>query len=195
MATENETVLIEKSKQGDLAAFEQLIMDYQKKIVNLAYRMLGNMADAEDAAQDIFVRVFRSISGFNEKAAFSTWLYRIATNVCLDLLRRKKRQNEQNTISIHRGEENDEYELPIEDNGPSPYEQAKRSAAMEALENALKKLGEEQRLVVVLRDVNGLSYEEIAEITNCSLGTVKSRINRSRLMLRKLLENDKELFL
>ena len=195
MAAENETVLIEKSKQGDLAAFEQLIMDYQKKIVNLAYRMLGNMADAEDAAQDIFVRVFRSISTFNEKAAFSTWLYRIATNVCLDLLRRKKRQNEQNTISINRGEENDEYELPIEDNGPSPYEQAKRNAAMDALEKALKNLGEEQRLVVVLRDINGLSYEEIAEITNCSLGTVKSRINRSRLMLRKLLENDKELFL
>lgn len=195
MATENETVLIEKSKQGDVAAFEQLITGYQKKIVNLAYRMLGNRTDAEDAAQDIFVRVFRSISGFNEKAAFSTWLYRIATNVCLDLLRRKKRQNEQNTISIHRGEENDEYELPIEDNHPSPYEHAKRNEAMRALEKALEQLSEEQRMVIVLRDINGLSYEEIAEITKCSLGTVKSRINRSRLMLRKLLENDKELFL
>ncbi|MBQ4515278.1 MAG: sigma-70 family RNA polymerase sigma factor [Clostridia bacterium] len=195
MATENEKILIEKSKQGDVDAFEQLIISYQKKIVNLAYRMLGNMADAEDAAQDIFVRVFRSISGFNEQAAFSTWIYRIATNVCLDILRKKKRQNEQNTISIHRGEENDEYELPIEDNQPSPYEQAQKSAAMKALEKALNQLGDEQKMVIILRDINGLSYEEIAEITNCTLGTVKSRINRSRLTLRKLLENDKELFL
>ena len=195
MTTENEKILIEKSKQGDVEAFEQLITSYQKKIVNLSYRMLGNMSDAEDAAQDIFIRVFRSISGFNEQSTFSTWIYRIATNVCLDMLRKKKRQNEKNTISIHRGEENDEYELQIEDNQPSPYERAQKNAAMQALEKALNQLGDEQKMVIILRDINGLSYEEIAEITNCTLGTVKSRINRSRLTLRKLLEKDKELFL
>ena len=85
--------------------------------------------------------------------------------------------------------------MPIEDNQPSPYEQAQKSAAMKALEKALNQLGDEQKMVIILRDINGLSYEEIAEITNCTLGTVKSRINRSRLTLRKLLENDKELFL
>ena len=195
MTTENEKILIEKSKQGDVEAFEQLITSYQKKIVNLSYRMLGNMSVAEDAAQDIFIRVFRSISGFNEQSTFSTWIYRIATNVCLDMLRKKKRQNEKNTISIHRGEENDEYELQIEDNQPSPYERAQKNAAMQALEKALNQLGDEQKMVIILRDINGLSYEEIAEITNCTLGTVKSRINRSRLTLRKLLEKDKELFL
>ena len=112
-----------------------------------------------------------------------------------DILRKKKRHNEKNTVSINRGEENDEYELQIEDNQPSPYELAQKGAAMTALEKALNQLGDEQKMVIILRDINGLSYEEIAEITNCTLGTVKSRINRSRLALRKLLENDKELFL
>ncbi len=191
-----ESVLVQKSKQGDVEAFEELIAAYQKKVLNLAFRMLGNPADAEDAAQDIFVRVFKSIANFNEESAFSTWLYKISTNVCLDILRRRKRQNENNMVSIHQySSEDEEYELPIEDKAPTPYEEAQKSEAMRALERALTKLAEEQKAVIIMRDIHGLSYEEIAAAMNCSLGTIKSRINRARLSLRKLLEQDKELFL
>lgn len=196
MASEREHELVKRSKQGDVAAFEELIADYQKKVLNHAYRMLGNAADAEDAAQDIFIRVFRSMAYFNEESAFSTWLYKICSNVCLDVLRKRKRQNVAGTVSIQQyNTENEEYELPIEDDAPSPYEKAQQSEAMRALEKALDQLGDEQRNVIVMRDIDGLPYEQITEAMNCSLGTVKSRINRSRLALRKLLEKDKELFL
>lgn len=196
LASDSENVLVKRSKQGDVAAFEELIAAYQKKVLNLAFRMLGNSADAEDAAQDIFVRVFKAIPNFNEESKFSTWLYKVSTNVCLDLLRRRKRQNVNNTVSINQySSDEEEYELPVEDKAPTPYEQAQKSEAMRALERALDQLGEEQKAVIVMRDINGLAYEEIAEAMNCSLGTIKSRINRSRLALRKLLENDKELFI
>lgn len=196
MTSDREHELVQKSKRGDVAAFEELIADYQKRVLNHAFRMLGNSADAEDAAQDIFIRVFRAMAHFNEESAFSTWLYRITTNVCLDVLRKRKRQNTAANVSIHQyNSEEEEFELPIEDNSSAPYEQAQKKEAMRALERALAKLGEEQRNAIVMRDINGLSYEAIAEVMNCSLGTVKSRINRSRLALRKLLEEDKELFL
>ena len=196
MADKQEKVLIKKSKKGDAQAFEELILSYQKKVLNLAYRMLGSVSDAEDAAQEIFIKVFRSLYSFNEKSAFSTWLYKVATNVCLDILRKRKRQNGGAMISISRyNSQDDEYELPIEDGAPSPHEEAQKKEAMRALKSALDLLSEEQRAVIVMRDINGLSYEEIADIAGCSLGTVKSRINRSRLALRKLLEKDKELFI
>ena len=192
----DEALLLQKSKEGDTKAFEELISVYQKKILNMAYRMLGDKDDAEDAAQDVFIRVYKSLASFHAEAAFSTWLYKIATNVCLDILRRKKRQNTKGTVSIHQfSQEDEEYEMPIADSAPTPYEEAQKSEARRALEEALLKLGPEQRAVIVLRDINGLSYEEIAEAQGCTLGTIKSRINRSRLMLRKLLEKDKELFL
>ena len=196
MASDREHELVQKSKQGDVVAFEELIGDYQKKVLNLAFRMLGKSEDAEDAAQDIFIRVFRSMRNFNEESAFSTWLYKISTNVCLDILRKRKRQNAIGTVSIQQySTEDEEYELPIEDNTPTPYEKVQQNEAMRSLEKALTKLGEEQRMAIVMRDINGLSYEEIAKVMDCSLGTIKSRINRSRLALRKLLEKDKELFL
>ena len=196
MADKQEKVLIKKSKKGDAQAFEELILSYHKKVLNLAYRMLGSVSDAEDAAQEIFIKVFRTLYSFNERSAFSTWLYKVATNVCLDILRKRKRQNGGAMVSINRyNSQDDEYELPIEDRAPSPYEEAQKKEAMRALNSALDLLGEEQRAVIVMRDINGLSYEEIADVMECSLGTIKSRINRSRLALRKLLEKDKELFI
>ena len=196
MADKQEKVLIKKSKKGDAQAFEELILSYHKKVLNLAYRMLGSVSDAEDAAQEIFIKVFRTLYSFNERSAFSTWLYKVATNVCLDILRKRKRQNGGAMVSINRyNSQDDEYELPIEDDAPSPYEEAQKKEAMRALNSALDLLSEEQRAVIVMRDINGLSYEEIADVMECSLGTIKSRINRSRLALRKLLEKDKEIFI
>ncbi len=191
----SEQNLIKRCQEGEIEAFEQLIADYEKRILNYCFRMMGNPSDAEDAAQEVFVKVFRFIGNFNGQSSFSTWLYRVASNVCLDLLRKAKRQP-QNTVSIHQeNDEGEEYLMAIEDPEPNPYERAQLSEAQHVLLDALEQLGEEQKRVIILRDIEGLSYEEIAEITNIAPGTVKSRINRARQNLKKLLEKDKELFL
>lgn len=191
----SEPDLIQRCQKGDVAAFEQLIEGYEKKIINYCWRMLGNPLDAEDAAQEVFVKVFRFIGSFTGQSSFSTWLYRIASNVCLDILRKKKRRPTE-TVSLNQyNTEGEEFALPIEDNAPTPYENAQKNEAQRVLAAALDKLGEEQRRVIVLRDIEGLSYDEIAQIINVAPGTVKSRINRARKSLQKLLEKDRELFL
>ena len=189
----SESEYIKRSQQGDADAFGQLVTLYENKILNYCYRMLGNRADAEDATQEVFVKLYRFIDSFTGQSAFSTWLYKIASNVCLDPLRKNKRHTD--TVSLHQqNAEGEEFLLNIEDKGLTPYESAQVSEAQRALFLALEQLGEEQRQVVVLRDVEGLSYEEIAQITGTAPGTVKSRINRARQALKKLLEKDRELF-
>ena len=189
-----ERELLERCRRGDAAAFETLVSAYEQKVLNLAYRMMGNRQDAEDMTQDIFLKVYRSVGNFKENSSFSTWLYRVATNVCLDALRKRKKS--QNDVSIQqRGDDDSDYELSIPNDAPSPFEMAQRKEAMAALETALKSLSPDQRMAVTLRDIDGLSYEEIARITRSSLGTTKSRINRARLALRKILEDQKELFM
>lgn len=191
----SEQDLIKKAQKGEVEAFEQLIRDYEKRILNYCFRMLGNLSDAEDAAQEVFVKIFRFIGSFNGQSSFSTWLYRIASNVCLDLLRKAKRRP-QDTVSIHQeNDDGEEYSIAIEDTEPNPYERAQLSEAQQALKKALEQLSDEHRQVVILRDIEGLSYEEIAEAMGTAPGTVKSRLNRARQMLKKLLEQDKELFL
>ncbi len=191
----SEQELIKRCQAGETEAFEHLIADYEKRILNYCYRMLGNAHDAEDAAQEVFVKVFRFIDKFNSQSAFSTWLYKIASNVCLDFLRKAKRQPK-DVISLYQSnDEGEEFALPLEDKTALPYEKVQLSDAQKALLSALEQLGEEQKRVIILRDIEGLSYEEIAEITQSAPGTVKSRINRARRALQKLLEKDRELFL
>ncbi|MBE7037161.1 MAG: sigma-70 family RNA polymerase sigma factor [Ruminococcaceae bacterium] len=191
----SEQDLIKKAQEGDVEAFEQLIRDYEKRILNYCFRMMGNLSDAEDAAQEVFVKIFRFIDSFNGQSSFSTWLYRIASNVCLDLLRKAKRQPK-DTVSIYQeNDEGEEYSIAIEDTEPDPYERAQLSEAQKVLKEALNQLSDEHKQVIILRDIEGLSYEEIAEAMGTAPGTVKSRINRARQMLKKLLEKDKELFL
>ncbi len=191
----SESEYIRLSLEGDMTAFEQLVLLYENKILNYCYRMLGNRADAEDATQEVFVKLFRFLESYTGQSAFSTWLYKIASNVCLDYLRKHKRHRAE-TVSLHqKNDEGDEFLLNVKADAPSPYETAQKKEAQRALAAALLKLGEEQRRVIVLRDVNGLSYEEIARITGLNEGTVKSRINRARQALKKLLEKDRELFL
>ena len=157
--------------------------------------MLRRHADAEDSAQEVFVKVFRFMRNFTGQSSFSTWLYKIASNVCLDFLRKKKRRPV-DTVSIHQTSgDGEEYVLPILDTAKSPYEQAQLSEAQRFLAKALNELSPEQRQVIVLRDVEGLSYEEIAEIIGVAVGTVKSRINRARQSLQKILAPHRELFL
>ncbi|HOQ06184.1 MAG TPA: sigma-70 family RNA polymerase sigma factor [Clostridiales bacterium] len=189
---QNERLLISKAKAGDVAAFEQLIEAYQKKVYNLALRMTGNQEDAADLAQEAFIRVFRSISGFKEQSSFSTWVYRITTNVCLDEIRKRKNRK---VISIDEDIHMDDGEMrrQIVSDDPLPDELAERAELRSIVNDAINSLPEDQRIVITLRDLNGLSYEEIAQILDIPGGTVKSRINRARQALRNVLSARTEL--
>ena len=190
----SESEYIKRCQEGDSEAFGELLTLYENKILNYCYRMLGNRTDAEDATQEVFVKLYRFIGSFTGQSAFSTWLYKIASNVCLDYLRKNKKHTS-DTVSLHQqNAEGEEFLMNIEDKGLTPYESAQMSEAQRVLALALEQLSEDQRKVVVLRDVEGLSYEEIGEVMGIAEGTVKSRINRARLALKKLLEKDRELF-
>lgn len=186
--------LIVKSKQGDAEAFSELIYEYEKNILNFTYRMLGSHADAEDVTQEVFLKAYRGIKGFDERASFKTWLYKIAANTAYDALRKKKSRKADMHISLYAEGDDGEYELAIEGDGDSPYESLQKKEMQKALNEAVLKLSHEHRAVILLRDMQNLSYEEIASITNQSVGTVKSRISRARHILRKNLEKNKELF-
>lgn len=191
----DENELIRRSKEGDTESFSQLVLTYERRMVNYAFRMLRDVSDAEDAAQEAFLRAYRKLDSFHGDAAFSTWLYTILNNICLDMLRKRKRTGEQNQVSLNQSSaDSDEYEIQIEDASPGPYDSYRKKAAMKALEEAIAQLSDEHRAVIVMRDINGLEYDEIARITKTTLGTVKSRISRARIALRKILEKDRELF-
>ncbi|HOJ80894.1 MAG TPA: sigma-70 family RNA polymerase sigma factor [Clostridiales bacterium] len=191
---QNERLLISKAKAGDVEAFEQLIEAYQKKVYNLALRMTGNQDDAADLAQEAFIRVFRSISGFKEQSSFSTWVYRITTNVCLDEIRKRKNRK---VISIDEEIHMDDGEIKrqVISEEPLPDELAEREELRSIVNAAINSLPEDQRIVLTLRDLNGLSYDEIAKILDCPGGTVKSRINRARQALRNVLSARTELLI
>ncbi len=191
----SEQEYIEKCKRGNREAFVYLVEQYEKKILNHCFRMLGNLTDAEDATQEVFVKVFRFIKSYTGQSSFSTWIYKIASNVCLDYLRKNKR-HQKDTVSIHQqNKDGEEFFLSIEDDAPSPYEKTKAGEARRILVEALDKLSQEQKQVIVLRDIEGFSYDEIANILGTATGTIKSRINRARQNLQKLLEEHRELFL
>ena len=189
---DNEKNLLDRAKKGDVEAFERLVEGYQKKAFNIAYRMMGNYDDANDLAQEAFIRVYKSIGNFKEESSFSTWIYRIVTNVCLDELRKRKNRN---VVSIDEDVKLDDSEVKrqIESDGPTPEELVERNELKRVVGEAIKELSEEHRLVILLRDIQGFSYEEIARIVKCPEGTVKSRINRARQALKDILKTKKEL--
>ena len=191
----SEQELLERCRKGNVEAFEQLIEAYQGKILNYCFRMLGNRSDAEDAAQEVFVKVYRFIGSFTGQSSFSTWLYKVASNVCFDILRKRKRRGGESLSLQQYTAEGEEFDLPLEDDSYSPDRSFQRTEAQRVLKEALDKLSPEHRRVIILRDIEGLSYEEIAGIVGTAAGTVKSRINRARQILQKLLENNRELFL
>lgn len=186
----DEKRLIELCKKGDRNAFNELVLKYQSKVVNIAYGMLSVREDAEDAAQEVFIKIYKNISSFNENSAISTWIYRITVNTCNDILR--KRINKK-TISIY-SDNDDESDMAIPDSSHTPEEAAEASEIHRTLLAAISGLKEEYRCVITLFDLEGMSYEEIAKIINVPVGTVKSRLSRARGQLRKSLEHMRELF-
>ena len=182
METE-EAVLIERSQGGDLDAFNTLVLTYQGQVYNLCLRMLGSPQAAEDAAQEAFIAAYRAVPRFRG-GRFRAWLLRIAANACYDELRRRH-SRPQAPLDAPVDDERPSAELPSSD---EPLEQrAERLELARCLQEGLASLPPDQRLAVILRDVQGLAYEEVAEATGASLGTVKSRISRGRAALRDFL--------
>ncbi len=191
--TEDERLLIKQSKSGSVDSFEKLIEDNRKKVYNIALRMLGNPEDANDVTQEVFLRVFKSMRGFKEQSSFSTWIYRITKNVCLDEIRKKKKNN---LVYIDKEIEygDGQVKMQLEDESETPEEAAERVELSVRVREAIAMLPEQHRILIILRDIQNFSYDEIAGVLKCPDGTVKSRINRARSALREILYSRKELF-
>ena len=182
--------LVSLSKDGNLNAFNRLVERHQAAVYNLCVRLVGDRGAAEDATQEAFLSAFRSISRF-DGGNFRGWLFRIAVNETKDELRRRSRRPFA-SLSL-RGPEG-EYEIDVPDPAETAADVVEREAVAEGIERALLELPFEQRQVIVLSDVHGYHYEEIARMTGANVGTVKSRIHRGRERLRALLSQQPELF-
>ena len=170
---------VTRLRAGDRGAFEDLVRAQQHRVYGLALRMLGNPAEAQDVAQEVFIRAHRGLPEFRGDARLSTWLYTIASRLCLNRLAGSERR-----LTRH-GEET---LRQLADARPGPDEAMERGELEEALHRAIAELPEERRVVVVLRDVEGLAYEEIADVLALPVGTVRSRLHRARLDLKEKLE-------
>jgi RNA polymerase sigma-70 factor (ECF subfamily) len=186
---DDEPDLVARSREGDLAAFNTLVERYQRPLYNLCLRMLASPEGAEDAAQEAFIHAFRSIRTFRG-GSLKSWLFRIGANACYDEMRRRRARP---AVSLDEPHGADERRLDVPDSAPAPHERAEHRELAAALQDALSRLPPDQRLAIVLADVQGLDYAEVAEVTACSLGTVKSRISRGRRQLRLILRERGEL--
>ncbi len=188
-----EKAIIERCKRGDLGAFNELVKKYEKQVYNFAYRLTGNYDDASDIAQEAFLRVYNAIGTFRGDASFSTWMFRITTNVFLDDRKRAKAHPQ---TSLDEQMELDETSVArqIEDPSPTPDALTEEKERAQILSDAVQTLPEYQRAMVVLYHTEQKSYEEIAEMMQLPIGTVKSRLNRARLALKEKLTPLRELF-
>lgn len=185
----DDRALIQRYQQGDQAAAEAIFRRYHPMIHALAVRMLGNGGDVEDAVQEAFIRAFRGLKTFRGESALKTWIYRVATNVCLTYLERMKRVQTLDSLDEPIGEEGSETKgAVIASDERRPEEALLSSELGERIQAALDHLSPEFRAVLVLRDIEGLSYEEVAETTGANLGTVKSRLARARAQAMKWLK-------
>lgn len=184
--SQEEISLVEKTRQGDVDSFEKLIEPYQKKAYNIAYRMLGNVEDASDVTQEALIKIYKSISSFQGNSKFSTWVYSIVNNTCIDFIRKNRKGN---VIYLEREKDNGDgtYQMEITDNTNTPEEILDKKETRHMIQDAINQLNQEHREIIVLRDIEGFTYQEIADILKCSEGTVKSRISRARGNLKQLL--------
>ena len=185
----DETQLIRRVQGGDRDAFAQLLERFEKPVYHQALRMVGHVEDAADLTQEVFLKVWQGLPSFQGDSSFSTWLYRLASNVCIDFLRREKRRKDISmTVSLDDEEEERQAELP--DHRHSPEREVERRELREDIRRGLRSLSEEHRQVLVMRELSGMSYAEIGAVLKLEEGTVKSRIARARVALRKILVKD-----
>ena len=181
MTREEEYAVIERVRAGDTDAFEVLVTAYQKQIYNLTLRYVSNPEDAADLTQEAFLRAFRNLGSFRGDSRFSVWLYRLTTNVCIDLLRSRGRGTAASLTVENEDEEPEELDIP--DDRTEPQRELERRELQRAVREGLKTLSEDAREIVILRELEGLSYAEIGERLGLEAGTVKSRLFRARKAL------------
>lgn len=188
----DEIQLLNKAIKGDIESFELLIEGYQTKAYNIALRMMGNEEDAKDALQDALIKIYKSLKNFRRDSSFYTWVYRIVTNTCHDALKKRNRTNKK-VVSLTdytnslEGEIND-----IKDEVNIPDKILESKEYIQLLMDSLEKLSIDHKEIIILRDIQGLPYEDIAYVLNCSEGTVKSRLNRARIKLKELISKAME---
>ena len=188
MTREEESRIVQKVISGDVNAFEKLVLEYEKSVYNIALRMTGNSEDASDMTQEAFIKAYNSLQSFRGDSKFSVWLYRIATNVCRDFLRSKSRKP---TVSLSvEDNEGEEVQVDVADESQSPELLLDRQMTRESVRRGLETLSPEYRQILLLREIQGLSYDEISQALGLEVGTVKSRIFRARKKLCTFLLQD-----
>jgi RNA polymerase sigma-70 factor (ECF subfamily) len=182
--------VVESCKAGDKGAFSEIVLCYQRRVFNIAYRMLGNIEEAKDLAQEVFLSVFESIKDLREDAKFEPWLTQITLNHCRNHWRYLKRRRYFNSDSLDDPIETEdgEMERPVYSPLDNPETLCEKKMIQQFVQKGLLKLKEEQRELIVLRDLQGFSYEEIGELFSLPEGTIKSKLHRARMDLKKILE-------
>ena len=173
-----ERALIQQILSGDTDAYASIVRDYQAKVIGLCLSLLNNSTQAEDAAQEIFIKVYRSLRSFRGDSSFSTWLYRIAANHCKDLLRKKSREKTESLDAL----------IEASGDAQKPWEPALEPPSKDTshfIETMLSSLSADERLILTLREVQGLSYQEISATLQCSLDAVKARLRRARAAIQE----------
>jgi RNA polymerase sigma-70 factor, ECF subfamily len=181
--------LIEATKQGDETAFAEIVSRYRNPITNYLYRLLNDYEEAVDLAQETFVRVYFAAERYHTGYAFSTYLYRIATNLAISEMRRRKRRKLLSLTGLFQPEGESETQFDVADENPLPDANLLEDEQKQVIARAIAAMPEKYRLPIVLRDIEGKSYEEVAEILNLGLGTTKSRISRARGLLKEKLKH------
>jgi RNA polymerase sigma-70 factor (ECF subfamily) len=178
--------LLRRAQRGDADAFEALVAPYEQKIYALCFRLMAQREDAQDAAQETMIRIYRSLGDYRGDAQLGTFIYRVATNACMDALRKRRVRAGESLEAL-----SEEGFVPA-DRAPGPEETLLRSERGEAISKAIQALSEEMRLPFVLRELHGLSYEEVAQTLDIGMGTVKSRIHRAREKLVRALSASRD---
>ena len=177
----DEQALIRRCQAGEMAAFEELLGQYEGLVYNLVHRYFGHATEAADVAQEAMIKIFHRVTEFGARSSFKTWVYRVVTNVCLDSLRRCRKT----VLSLDAFEQDGRSRACVPTMAPGPENLLEQAELRAVLQELMRALSPAHRIVLVLRDVEGLAYEEIAAILGCSLGTVKSRLARAREALRR----------
>jgi len=187
--TPDDAALVRAFQAGDTDVFDELVLRHKDNIFNLCYRFLGDYHEANDSAQDVFIKVYRSLKKFRFQSSFSTWLYRVAVNTCKNRIksldyRFKKRMRR---LDSHDPTNGSNPSLEFADESPSPMAELEKKERSLLVQKAVESLPGSKRTMIILRHIEGLSYDEISDITGCNLGTVKSKLARARSDLRKKL--------
>jgi len=185
----NDYDLVRAFKEGNSLAFEKIVVKYQDRIFNLCYRFLGDLQDAEDTAQEVFIKVFKALKRFRSESSFYTWIYRIAVNTCKNRIKSLDYRRTKKNVELA-----DETDRKINrvitsvNTGNNPDELIEKKERMKQIQIVINNLPSDQKAVIILRDIEGLSYDEISTVTGRKLGTVKSKLSRARNDLRKKLK-------